>query len=149
MIIQRPFHVKFVWCWPWSLNEGRKRCVKTLLWSVLGKGLISWGHFHVFSCFFSWFFMFLWLHLYLENLGAVPKRKTYPICPFYSTRRELCIHPIQKIFFYYLIQLLPSPLCNLSEMEKSSIIGMDDSRGSSQPQQFCDSVSIKYFTIQQ
>lgn len=39
----------------------------------------------------DWFlkaaFMFLWLHPYMENLGDIPKRKTYTTCPFYSTHR--------------------------------------------------------------
>lgn len=82
--------------------------------------------------------MFLWLHPYMENLGDIPKRKTYTTCPFYSTHRA---DLFQEIHFYDLMEILPFQLHGLGETEKSSIIWIDDSRDSSQPQQFCNSVS--------
>lgn len=54
------------------------------------------------------------------------------LCALFIVHIEQYVYsPPSGTMFYNLMQLLPSPLHNLSEMEKSSVVGMDDCRGSS------------------
>lgn len=137
IVIRRLFRVKFMWCCPQSLSEGRKRCVKTFPWRVPGKGLISGGCFHVFMT-----------ASYLENLGRSLKGN----------------HMLYALFIVHIEQCMCSPSSGNTFLRfnakfflsftlfrwngKKSIIEMDDSRGSTQLEQFDDSINGKCFTIQ-